>query len=451
MFLVGFHLDLCLVLYDQWCYGFPYSWTLNGMKCECIWLSFVFWKWYLFMSASALEIWDRVWPCGRPKRYNVTREGDPQGGDGRVGRRGEARWGGPSPLCGGGRRRGVFRWGVPLVHWELISSERLLCCCCLLLVFGFRLLLDCFVGYFTMLLEYLFMSFVGYLIPWLEYWFMSSVSIVGTLDLLILWFIIWELVGVHIWDEPMSWLVVLVLEYGCDGGLLSYYWLWTIVLLLTVDYWVTIDFWLWTSVPVIGLITPVIGLLPLWLDCRSLWLDFGPCDWAHHPCLTRDSWLLTCDMWFDLVRWLVWLWLGDWSWEIILGGLLWVLCVIRLVSCGSRWVGCFLWIVFSWYLVYGSLLPYAFVVENWLYLTESWLLIRSVYPCWVSICTVEQFVGVYILYGCVNLFTSLCIPIFPCGCEWWLLSILLLMVLRVFSRYGVVTRERVRAFSIWGW
>ena len=61
------------------------------MKCECIWLGFVFWKWYLFMSAFGSGIWEVGWPCERPKRHNVTREGDPQGGDGGVGRRGEAR------------------------------------------------------------------------------------------------------------------------------------------------------------------------------------------------------------------------------------------------------------------------------------------------------------------------------------------------------------------------
>jgi len=64
--------------------------------------------------------------------------------------------------------------------------------------------------------------------------------------------------------------------------------------------------------------------------------------------------------------------------------------------------------------------------------------------------TIEQFVGVYILYGCVNLFTSLCISIFPCGCEWWLLSSLLLMVLCVFPRYGLSLSASALELILWG-
>ena len=125
MFLVGFHLDLCLVLYDQWCYGFPYFWTLNWMKCECLWSDFVFWKW-------SCEIWEVGWSCGELRRHNVTRQCDPQGGSGRLRRRRLIRRGRPSPSCGGDWRKGEHRECVPHGSWEFDSSEQffvvVVCC-----------------------------------------------------------------------------------------------------------------------------------------------------------------------------------------------------------------------------------------------------------------------------------------------------------------------------------
>jgi len=94
----------------------------------------------------------------------------------------------------------------------------------------------------------------------------------------------------------------------------------------------------WTPVP-------MIGLLPLWLGSLPLWLDFGPCDWTTVPVigflplrtgfpdLTLDFWLWD---WLGLVAGFFW-GLGDWSWDSFLVGL-WVLYVIRLLPCCSRWV-----------------------------------------------------------------------------------------------------------------
>jgi len=376
MFLVGFHLDLCLVLYDQWCYGFPYFWTLNWMKCECLWSDFVFWKWYLFMSAFGSGIWEVGWSCGELRRHNVTRQCDPQGGSGRLRRRRVIRRGRPSPSCGGDWRKGEHRECVPHGSWEFDSSEQFLVVvvCCWSLVSGY-----CWIVLLGILPCYWSIYSCYSLSIWclsLEYWFMSSVSSCGVFGLLVLWFMIWELVGVHIWDEPTSWLVVMVLEYGCDDGSL-----------------VTTDYWLLTSGCGLGtdcgpcrlLLTSDFGLRP-WYGLRSMSLtsgcglgtDCGPCR------LLLTIWLLTCDIW------LTWLTVGSVGWEVGIGMSFFV-GSYEFFGLFGRYLVILLsldvpvWIVFSWYLNYDSLLPYAFVVEHWIYLIESWFVIRSVYPCWVSV------------------------------------------------------------------
>jgi len=130
-----------------------------------------------------------------------------------------------------------------------------------------------FVGYFTMPLEYLFMS-LGPSFVLLLCWFLD--------------YVIWELVCVHSWDEHSVWLFLgWVGVWLCGGGSLGILW-WlmgelTVLLLLCLGLYASViglwSLWLgcypcdWTLVPVIGLITPVIGL---W----SLWLGLYPCDWA---------------------------------------------------------------------------------------------------------------------------------------------------------------------------
>jgi len=445
MYLLDFILIFCLVLYDQWCYGFPYFWTLNWMKCWCIWSDFAFWKLYFdiwaetVLGVSGLALRNSLAAqCNPPRcsarwqRWSRAEEAGPLREAVSFSRRRPAE--GSGPLCGSASSLGIwFQWTV-------------FCCCCLLLILcsdccwiGLLGILPCLWSIYSCL----WFPFLVFLI----YWFLDSL--------------------------PGSWFVFIVemnTLFGCFELRLEYGYVMVVLLvLLEVVGWIdcaTIDYWLLTLV-----------FLPLWLGWLPLWLDFGPCYWTVGPCdwttvpviglrslwlgssplctsfsgLTLDFWLLT--MWFDLVWWLVWLglvvgltWFDGWFWGF--GGWSW----------GSFLVGyCESFVLFGWYLVvlvevgwflldccsvgisvFGSLLYYAFVVEYWLCLTESWLLIRSTYCCWVSVWTIEQFVGVYILYGCVNLFISLCISISPCGCEWWLLSILLLMVLCVFSRYGVV-------------
>jgi len=130
-------------------------------------------------------------------------------------------------------------------------------------------------------------------------------------------------------------------------------------------------------IPVIGLITPVIGLRSLWLGSLPLWLDFGPCDWVCTPAYLTSDW--------------GWVWYDGWCEDLVVGveslfSFLWFVspCVFGwyLVVLGNDWL--FLMIVFCWYLGYGSLWSYAFVVGYWLCLDESWFMIRSAYCCWVS-------------------------------------------------------------------
>ena len=52
---------------------------------------------------------------------------------------------------------------------------------------------------------------------------------------------------------------------------------------------------------------------------------------------------------------------GILSWLVVVGPLCYSVDILLF---SLRLVGS-LWIVFSWYLGYDSLLPYAFVVENW--------------------------------------------------------------------------------------
>ena len=215
---------------------------------------------------------------------------------------------------------------------------------------------------------------------------MSSVSSCWCFGLLILWFMIWELVGVHIWDEPTSWLVELVLEYGCGDGPLCYYGglLCSCCGLLCyycapiVDYWVTIG---------CATIVLLLGSLPLWLGwlplclllvtigLRSLWVGL---------ITPSDSWLLTSDLWCDLVD--CWFgWLGGWCWDVFLCWFLWVLWIVRLIPCYSLELGCslldcVLLVSHLWFVMH-----YAFVIGYWLYLIESWFMIRSAYCCWVSV------------------------------------------------------------------
>jgi len=157
-------LIFCLVLYDQWCYGFPYFWTLNWMKCECIWSDFVFWKWMCWSGLNCL--WKgfglalrKTWtaqcnPPGRSARWRRlawAEEGGPPREAVSFSRRRLAEGSGPWECSASSLGIG-FQWTVSL----LLLSVVLLC---------FWLLLDCFVGYSTMSLEYLFMSFIGYFIP----------------------------------------------------------------------------------------------------------------------------------------------------------------------------------------------------------------------------------------------------------------------------------------------
>jgi len=200
---------------------------------------------------------------------------------------------------------------------------------------------------------------------------------------------------------------------------------------------------------IFGFSTPVIGLRSLWLGWLPLWLDFGPCDWAFAPVIGLRSlwldygpcdWVFTpayrfsgFDSWFVTMRLA---WFGGWFWGFgglelgfFLGWFVSPLCYSVVTLLLLLKFGWFSWMVIR---LISRLLVRSCVMLSWLDIGFVWLslgywfvqLIVVEYRFW----TVEQFVGVYILYGCVNLFTSLCIPISPCGCEWWLLSILLLMV-----------------------
>jgi len=62
-------------------------------------------------------------------------------------------------------------------------------------------------------------------------------------------------------------------------------------------------------------------------------------------------------------------WYDGWyeGWRLELGFFLgWLLvspCACSVILLFMVMVGCFLWLLFSWYLGYGSLLSYAFVVD----------------------------------------------------------------------------------------
>jgi len=224
---------------------------------------------------------------------------------------------------------------------------------------------------------------------------------------------------------------------------------------LVVEYCVTIVLLLWT----IGLLLVVLLLCYYWVrypcdwvdyPCGYYWLllDFGPCEWDSSPRLTRDYWLLTYG-----VTWLMVgsFWLGGWCWDVLLCWFLWVLWIVRLIPCHSHEFGCslldYVQLVSRLWLV----MHYAFVIGYWLYSTESWFMIRSAYCCWVSVLnywTVRW--CLYSIWVCKPIY-KLCISILPCGCEWWLLSSLLLMVLRVFSRFALKSmRERDRDTPVRG-
>jgi len=199
---------------------------------------------------------------------------------------------------------------------------------------------------------------------------MLLVSPFGVLGLLIFWFIIWELVGVHIWDEPTSWLVELVLEYGCgDGplcyycgllcsycGLLSYYWLWTMVLLLCSYCGLLGYYWLCYYCVTIGFATPVIGLITPVVTIGYYWTSV-PVSGTHHP-----VWLVTIDFW--LVVWLGW-WLARFGWEVVVGM--------------SFFVGSYEFFgLFGWYHVIlfelgCSLLDYLWFVMHYAFVISYWL------------------------------------------------------------------------------
>jgi len=206
----------------------------------------------------------------------------------------------------------------------------------------------------------------------------------------------------------------------------------------------------WTSVPVIGFISlwldfgpcdwalaPVIGL---W----SLWLDFGPCDWVFTPVqLTSNfrAWCLVWELVFGIGSW----GFGAYPWVEVCLVLCWLLSCI--VSC---------WLL----VILGHILVWLFLMSIRLSLWFGWILvlmrslglyILSACCCWVS--DFKYWTVRWCVYSiwCVNLFTNLCISIFPCGCEWWLLSSLLLMVPCVFSRYAIKSKhERDRDISVWG-
>ena len=100
-------------------------------------------------------------------------------------------------------------------------------------------------------------------------------------------------------------------------------------------------------------------------------MDFGPCDWAHHPCVP-DFWILTSDC--------GWVWYGDWyeGLEVGIESSLWLIDWYLMV------------LDYGWLNLYGCCsvgilvmdsLSYTFVVGYWLRLDESWFMIRSVYCC----------------------------------------------------------------------
>jgi len=87
-------------------------------------------------------------------------------------------------------------------------------CCCLFVSPLFWILLECFVGYFTTSLEYLFMPFVGYFAMPLEYWFLPF------------WFLFlysWFIESLN--SLPGSWFVFIDemnTLFGCFGSRLEY-------------------------------------------------------------------------------------------------------------------------------------------------------------------------------------------------------------------------------------
>jgi len=292
----------------------------------------MYWVWL-----SSLEIWfsclllssgtgSCVWPCGGPRRHNVTRRGVPQGQGGRVGRMMVIRWGSPPPSYGGVRRRTVFRLSVPQVLWE--SAPR--GCFCDIVVCCFSFVSDyCWIVWWSILpclwstypclllgIYYLVLEIYSCLwFPFLYSWSIDS------------WYsFTWEFVCVHRWDEHFVWL------FWDDVGV----WVYDVGLMVSLEFvgelvvrlllysgslplWLgSLPLWLgrwplwldlgpcdWTTVPVIGLITPWLGSLPPWLGrftpvigLRSPWLGFYPC--------VPDFWIRTSVCGWVLVWWLVW-------------------------------------------------------------------------------------------------------------------------------------------------
>jgi len=350
-------------------------------KLDEMWVSLV-WSCILELilwSLGSICFLGWVWSCGELRRHNVTRQCDPQGGSGRLRRRRLIRRGRPSPSCGGDWRKGEHRECVPHGSWEFGSSEQFLVVvvCC-----------------------WSFVSDYCWIVYWVFYtiaWSIDSCLRFPLVGVLVYWFS-------DSWSG--SWLVF-IFEMNPRFGWL--WWCWSMVVM--VDYWLLFDYWLLTSGCGLGtdcgpcrlLLTSDFGLRP-WYGLRSmsftsgcgLGTDCGPCR------LLLTIWLLTCDIW---VTWLMVGWEVDVGMSFFVGSYeffaLFGWYLVILLSLDIPF-----WIVFSRYLIYGSSLPYAFVVGYWIDWIESWFVIRSVYPCWVSICTVVQFVGVYILYGCVNLFTT---------------------------------------------
>jgi len=165
MYFVGFHLDLlpCVV----WSMMLWISLFLDS-KLDEMWVYLVG---FCILEMVFVHVWFRFWilEMGLALRKTRTAQCNPLGRSARWQRKCWAEGRGPLrgtvsslrrrsaescvPLWCSVRPLGVdFQWAILLLLLSVVG----LC---------FRLLLDCFVGYFTMFLEYLFVLIIGYFIP----------------------------------------------------------------------------------------------------------------------------------------------------------------------------------------------------------------------------------------------------------------------------------------------